>query len=120
MRHLIPTHAMALHDPEFLRLGAKARARITAVPPSDVEGLQAKGALSKGATALAYDELAEKVQELVPDPATPIVRCCNGGNQGALAADTLQNLGYLNVTSIAGGLTVYLEADRLPGKVKER
>ena len=35
------------------------------------------------------------------------------GNQGALAADSLQKLGYLNVFSLKGGLSGWLEAGGL-------
>jgi phage shock protein E len=114
---------MAVHDPEFLRKAAEARTRITEIPPTEVDGLRATGATVidvrgptdyeaghiEGATSLPYDEVAKRVQELVPDPSTPVVCYCNAGNRGALAADALQNLGFLNVSSIAGGLTAYLQ-----------
>ena len=45
-----------------------------------------------------------KVDEIVPDKSAPIVCYCAGGNRGALAADTLQKIGYSNVVSIQGGL----------------
>ena len=35
--------AMALHDPEFLRKAAEARAQIKEVTPAEVEALQAQG-----------------------------------------------------------------------------
>jgi rhodanese-related sulfurtransferase len=53
------------------------------------------------------DTLAAKITSAVPDKDAPIVCYCNGGNRGSLAAAQLQDLGYTNVSSIAGGLKGY-------------
>ncbi len=41
-----------------------------------------------------------------------IVVYCRSGARGALAADTLQKLGYTNVRSIAGGFLAWEKADQ--------
>lgn len=40
----------------------------------------------------------------------PIVLYCRTGGRGALAAQTLQDMGYSNVVSIAGGYSAWQEA----------
>ena len=44
-----------------------------------------------------------------PEKAEEIIVYCNGGNRGALSAETLQKLGFKNVYSIQGGLKAYNE-----------
>jgi rhodanese-related sulfurtransferase len=48
-----------------------------------------------------------RADDVIPDKNTPVVCYCMGGNRGALAAETLQQLGYKSVTSIEGGLKGY-------------
>lgn len=110
------------HDEAFLQRAAAARARITETPADSVDGLAAAGTRVidvreaaehatnqvAGALNLPLDTLAERVAAAIPDKSTPIITYCNGGNRGALGADTLVNLGYTNVKSIAGGLRAYL------------
>ena len=45
-----------------------------------------------------------------------IVVYCKSGGRGALAADTLQKLGYTNVRSIAGGFSAWEKADQKVAK----
>lgn len=115
---------MQAHDPEFLRQAAEARLRIVELTAAEVDELRSHGAVLldvrnsaefiaghlDGATALPYERLSEKIRELVPDPSTPIICYCNAGNRGALAADALKHLGYINASSIAGGMIAYREA----------
>lgn len=41
----------------------------------------------------------------------PIVTLCSGGFRSALAAASLQDMGYGDVFSLAGGMRAYLDAD---------
>lgn len=50
--------------------------------------------------------------EALAEPDCPIVVYCKGGGRGALAADTLQSLGYTDVCSIQGGFGAWLEAGK--------
>jgi phage shock protein E len=67
----------------------------------------------KGAKNLSGDLLSEAVSEIAPDRSSPILVYCAAGNRGALAADRLQKMGYLNVFSLKGGLSGWLEAGGL-------
>lgn len=51
--------------------------------------------------------LEVKIEEKVPDPGTPIILYCGGGNRSALAAENLQRMGYTNVASLAGGFKAW-------------
>jgi len=70
------------HSPGFLRLVDEARRRV----------------------------LERDVETLLPDPATRIVLYCGGGFRSALAADSLQKMGYTNVASMDGGWRGWTEA----------
>ena len=59
--------------------------------------------LSKGVIEL-------RIEETVPDLATPIICYCGGGSRSALAADSVQKMGYTNVASMAGGFKAWKEA----------
>jgi rhodanese-related sulfurtransferase len=60
-----------------------------------------------GALHIARWTLADRIGATAPDKATRIVLYCQGGVRSALAADRLQNLGYTNVFSLAGGFKAY-------------
>src|SRR5215510_3908340 len=44
-----------------------------------------------------------RVEEQVPDKNAPVIVYCAGGTRSALAARSLEELGYRNVRSMAGG-----------------
>ena len=67
----------------------------------------------KGAKNVRPGSLAETVSQIAPDRSSPILVYCAAGNRGALAADSLQKMGYLNVFSLKGGLSSWLEAGGL-------
>ena len=67
----------------------------------------------KGATNVRRGSLEVTVSEIVPDRSRAILLYSAGGNQGALAAESLERLGYLNVFSLKGGLSGWLEAGGL-------
>jgi len=67
----------------------------------------------KGAKNVSRDLLEETVSEIAPDRSSAILVYCAAGNRGALAADSLQKMGYLNVFSLKGGLSGWLEAGGL-------
>ena len=45
-----------------------------------------------------------------PDDETPILVYCATGGRSALAAETLERMGYRNVASLAGGITAWHQA----------
>jgi molybdopterin/thiamine biosynthesis adenylyltransferase/rhodanese-related sulfurtransferase len=58
-----------------------------------------------GAVHVPRGHLESRVETAVPDRAQPVVVYCAGGSRSAFAAKTLQELGYDNVVSLAGGFT---------------
>ena len=63
-----------------------------------------------GAVHLARGVLERDVGGAVPDPDTPLVLYCGGGYRSALAAASLQDMGYTRVESMDGGWRVWTEA----------
>ncbi|MDF2440276.1 MAG: hypothetical protein JWN98_1260 [Abditibacteriota bacterium] len=54
------------------------------------------------------------IAEVVPDTETPIVLYCRGGNRSALAAHSLQQMGYTNVISMSGGFREWTQEASRP------
>lgn len=69
----------------------------------------ARGHLPR-AESLCKGILERDVEKLVPDPVTPVVLYCGGGFRSALAAESLQKMGYTNVSSMWGGWTAWKES----------
>lgn len=64
----------------------------------------------EGALALPRGFLEMRVEEAVPDKATPVVAYCAGGVRSLIAARTLKEMGYTDVSSMAGGYTAWKNA----------
>jgi sulfur-carrier protein adenylyltransferase/sulfurtransferase len=58
-----------------------------------------------GAVHIPRGSLEGRIERAVPDRAQQIVLYCSGGSRSAFAARTLEELGYENVASLAGGFT---------------
>src|SRR6266481_2441995 len=115
---------MAEHT-RFERLVAEAKKNITEISPQD-----AAATLNSGDAVIVdvreKDEWDEQnipdaihmsrgtieldIEEKVPDPNAMIICHCGGGGRSALAAETLQKMGYKNVHSMAGGLKAWKAA----------
>jgi rhodanese-related sulfurtransferase len=112
------------HKSRFQRIVADAKSRISEVSPQEAADRQAGGGLlidvreseefanghAPGAAHLSKGVLELKIEQLVPDSDTPIVCYCGGGSRSALAAESLQRMGYTNVASMAGGFKAWQEA----------
>jgi rhodanese-related sulfurtransferase len=61
-----------------------------------------------GSILISRGVLENRISAAVPDKTTSIILYCAVGHRSAIAADTLQKLGYQNVVSLAGGLKDYL------------
>ena len=61
----------------------------------------------KGAIHLSRGTIEQKIEEVIPDPETPIICYCGGGNRSALVAESLQKIGYTNVQSLIGGFQAW-------------
>src|SRR5881396_2179233 len=58
-----------------------------------------------GAVHVPRGHLESRIERTAPDPTRPILVYCSAGNRSAFAAKTLGELGYDEVTSLAGGFT---------------
>ena len=58
-----------------------------------------------GAVHVPRGFLESRIEAAAPDHSAPVVLYCAGGHRSAFAAKTLQELGYENVVSLAGGYT---------------
>lgn len=107
------------HSPGFLKLVQKAKKLIRETTPAQVNSRLAKsqpfhlidvreddewtqGRLPK-ALHLARGILERDIEKTVPDKNSEIVLYCGGGFRSALAAESLQKMGYKNVYSMKGG-----------------
>ena len=63
-----------------------------------------------GATHLSRGTIELEVEEKFPDLKTTIICHCGGGGRSALAAESLQKMGYKNVRSLAGGFKAWKAA----------
>ena len=109
----------------FEKLVADAKKRITEISPQEA------AAKTKSSDAVLVD-VREKdewdeshipdavhmsrgtveleVEEKFPDRNTTIICHCGGGGRSALAAESLQKMGYKNVRSMAGGFKAWKAA----------
>ena len=64
-----------------------------------------------GAIHLGKGIIERDIEVTIPDKTTEIILYCGGGYRSALAADVLQEMGYTNVFSMAGGWKAWKEAE---------
>ena len=114
------------HSPGFLALVADAKTRIREVNVAETleqvnggtarlidvrEESEWEAAHAKGADHLGKGIIERDIEKLVPDKDAELILYCGGGFRAALAADSLQKMGYTNVASMAGGWRAWLEAN---------
>src|SRR4029453_16757422 len=58
-----------------------------------------------GAIHIPRGNLESRIERAAPDHDRPVLLYCSAGNRSAFAAKTLEELGYEDVTSLAGGFT---------------
>jgi rhodanese-related sulfurtransferase len=58
-----------------------------------------------GALFIPRGFLELRIENTIPDRSAPIYLYCGGGNRSALAARSLQEMGYGNVYSLEGGFS---------------
>ena len=63
-----------------------------------------------GAEHLGKGIIERDIEEKVPEKSTELILYCGGGFRSALAADVLQQMGYTNVFSMAGGWKAWKES----------
>lgn len=114
------------HSPAFLRLVNEAKTHIkeTDVPTIKArlargekfflvdtreDGEWAKGCLP-GAIHLGKGVIERDIEEAIPDHKAEVVLYCGGGFRSALAAESIQKMGYSNVVSMDGGFRGWVDA----------
>ena len=64
----------------------------------------------EGAIPLPRGFLEMRVEETLPDKTRPVIAYCAGGVRSLIAARTMQEMGYENVSSMSGGYTAWKNA----------
>src|SRR6266511_2215384 len=115
---------MAEHT-KFDKLVADAKKNITEISPQDAATKSKSGEAVivdvrgkdewdeehiPNATHLSRGTIKLEIEEKVPDRNAMIICHCGGGGRSALAAESLQKMGYKNVRSLAGGLKAWKAA----------
>jgi len=114
------------HSEGFLKLVNDSKSRINEVsvpetqkrirenPPAKLidvrEDNEWQAAHAAGAIHLGKGIIERDIETTVPDKSTELILYCGGGYRSALAADALQQMGYTNVFSMAGGWKAWKEA----------
>jgi rhodanese-related sulfurtransferase len=113
------------HSARFLQIVDAARKRIRETTVDEVkakldrgenfllldvreESEYAKDHLPK-AIHLGKGVIERDIEDRVPNLDAPLVLYCGGGYRSALAADSLQKMGYTNVLSMDGGIRGWRE-----------
>jgi rhodanese-related sulfurtransferase len=106
----------------YQRLVADAKTKVTEISPTDAaEKMKSEEVVvidvreadewDEGhipdAIHLSRGTIELDIEEKVPDSGTTIICHCGGGGRSALAAESLQKMGYKNVRSMAGGLKAW-------------
>jgi len=69
--------------------------------------------MAAGAIALPREQVAQRIAQVAPDRDAEILTICAHGQRSLMAAQVLQQLGYGNVASVAGGTAQWI-AEGLP------
>jgi rhodanese-related sulfurtransferase len=114
------------HSEKFQKLADEAKAKIQEISVDQIgfedsypkpilvdvrEDQEWEKAHVKGAIHLSRGTIEQKIEEVIPDPETPIICYCGGGNRSALVAENLQKMGYSNVQSLLGGFQAWKDAN---------
>ncbi len=114
------------HAEGFLKLVNDAKSRIREVTVDETrqrieankgvrlidvrEDNEWNAAHAAGAEHLGKGIIERDIEATVPDKSTEVILYCGGGFRSALAAHVLQQMGYTNVFSMAGGWKAWQDA----------
>src|SRR5688500_9359915 len=113
--------------PSFRELLAATKAEIREVDTAETDAARQQGGTVildvrqpeehqqgaiPGALHIARGNLESSIESRVPDKATPIIIHCASGVRSAFAAKTLEELGYADVASMAGGFNRWKDESR--------
>ncbi len=107
------------HSEGFLKLVNEAKSRIREVSVAETQERMKANSDAKlidvrednewaddhaeGAIHLGKGIIERDIEAEVPNKSTELILYCGGGYRSALSADVLQDMGYTNVFSMAGG-----------------
>lgn len=105
------------HSPGFLKLVESVRPDVREVDVAEARRRMAEGAIlidvredgeweaghARGAIHIGKGVIERDIEQKIPDARAEIILYCGGGFRSALAASSLQKMGYRNVASMAGG-----------------
>ena len=108
------------HAPEFLKVVAEAKTHIKELTIQEVKAKLDRGekfhfvdvreddewraSHAKGAIHIGKGVIERDIEGLIPDKNAEIILYCGGGFRSALAADSIQKMGYKYVLSMDGGM----------------
>jgi len=114
------------HSPGFLQLVEHTKRRVKECTVADVKARLERGEQfhfidvredhefaedhAKGARHVGKGVIERDIETVIPNRQDKIVLYCGGGFRSALAADALQQMGYVNVISMDGGIRAWREA----------
>jgi rhodanese-related sulfurtransferase len=114
------------HSEGFLKLVNDAKSRVREVTVAETQERMAINNAARlidvrednewsddhaaGAIHLGKGIIERDIESEVPDKAAELILYCGGGYRSALVADVLQNMGYTNVFSLAGGWKAWKES----------
>jgi molybdopterin/thiamine biosynthesis adenylyltransferase/rhodanese-related sulfurtransferase len=106
----------------YAELLKEARGRIREVSAPETDALRQRGNVAlidvreasewdqgyiPGATHVSKSYLEQQIEAAVPDRTTPVILYCAGGVRSLFAAETLADMGYTDVASMAGGFQAW-------------
>jgi len=112
------------HNPGFLAIVNDAKSRIRQIDIVEYQSVPREGHIlvdtredlewqashAEGAIHISKGVIERDIETKVPDKSATLVLYCGGGFRSALAADTLQKMGYENAISLDGGWRAWNEA----------
>ncbi len=126
------------HNPGFEKLVEKVKTQIRECRPEDVKKRFDQGVVfhfidvredhefvqghAKGAVHLGRGILERDIETMIADRNAEIILYCGGGYRSALSAANLQEMGYSQVWSMAGGIKAWQNAgyEMVPGAAQSR
>lgn len=106
------------HSPGFLKIVEDAKSRVREISIDEVrrklesgnaklidvrEDSEWAAGHARGAQHLGRGVIERDIEQSVPDKNAELILYCGGGFRSALATDSLQKMGYTNISSMAGG-----------------
>ncbi|MFT7581141.1 MAG: molybdopterin/thiamine biosynthesis adenylyltransferase/rhodanese-related sulfurtransferase [Myxococcota bacterium] len=96
---------ISVHELKQLRERSPEQTLVDVREPNETEN-----GVVKGAHAVARGFLEMRIEGIQRDRSKPLILMCQGGTRSAMAALSVQALGYTDVVSVAGGMGAWSDA----------